>query len=98
MNYRLCTGCFKGNVVADGISVLDIPYDLLDSVIKQRIVAYVESNLGSKYMKVNNGKNFVKMGSIGVFADMDNLKEAYEDSWERYPTEDEIDLLPASQW
>lgn len=42
MNYKLLTGPFEGNVIEEGIPILDVPFEELDIDLQARILDWAE--------------------------------------------------------
>lgn len=98
MAYKLLTGAFEGNVVEEGVPILDVAFSELDADMQQKIRFWAEGQLGSRYIAVNGGCDFAYRGSSDKPISMDLIKEDYEFSWESEETDEDIDLVPVSEW
>jgi hypothetical protein len=98
MPYKLITGIFAGNIIEEGMPILDVAFNQLDIDIQERIRYWAEGELGSRYIAVNGGCDFAYRGGSGEPISMDQIKEDHEFSWRSEETEEDIDLLPASEW
>jgi hypothetical protein len=81
MNWKLLTGPFAGSVVEEG-QVLDVDWEDLDEDLKERILVWA----------TRQNSNFDPNT-----ADMNLIKEDYENSWESEETDEEVDLKPLSE-
>ena len=98
MAYKLLTGVFEGNVIEEGVPILDVPFEELDGEMQARILDWAESQVGIKYRLVD-GEFFYRHATTISGLSTDQLKEDYEFSWQSEEVEDEdIDLIPVSEW
>jgi hypothetical protein len=97
MNYRLLSGPFKGNVVAES-GLLNVAFEDLDDDMQLRIREWAEKQLedeDGKYLEIDGGDFGYKHGGV---ARLNDIKSDYENSWDTIETEEQVDLLPASTW
>jgi len=80
-NYLLITGCFEGEIVGEK-QILDVLYSDLDTDLQKWIQDYV--------------KDATSMDGF-EFLTPDDLKEAYEDSWQFKETDKPVTLKPVSE-
>lgn len=96
MSYRLTTGCFAGEVVEEGVQILDVCFDSLDDDLRFRIRYWAESQLGKRYTEINGGSDYASLAGFSPLS-MDEIKDDYESSWEAETTEDSVTLRPLSE-
>jgi hypothetical protein len=78
-NYEFLSGPFAGSIVAEGTSVLDVPWEQLPEDLQSAALEWAESQ------------------GLGI-ADKAGLIEAWQCSWDSYPTDEEVTLRSMSEW
>ena len=82
-NFELLSGVFIGRVVDDGGAILDAPYKDLDEDLQTRI---------KYHAGLEENEDFPSE------EEAENAKESYEQSWDAEETDQEVDLIPVSEW
>lgn len=82
-NFELHSGVFIGKIVDDSGAILDVPYKDLDEDLQTRIKYHADLEENEDFPSEEEAEN---------------AKESYEQSWDSEETDQEVDLIPVSEW